>query len=52
MRKVARETGIKRESLRLFAKNELKLKAYKLQKAQLLTDNNKKVRLERSRQLL
>lgn len=52
MRKVARETAIKRESLRLMVKNELKLKAYKLQKAQLLTDNNKKVRVERSRQLL
>ena len=52
MRKIARETGIPRESVRLIAKNELGLKAFKLQKGQLLTDQNKKVRVQRSRALL
>ena len=51
MRKIARETGINRESVRLIAKKELGLKPYKLQKCQLLTDENKKVRLERCRML-
>lgn len=52
MRKVSRETGIKRDSVRLIVKNELGLKAYKLQKAQLLTDAMKKVRVQRCRLLL
>ncbi|KAM8707532.1 hypothetical protein ACLKA7_005075 [Drosophila subpalustris] len=38
MRKIARETGIKRESVRQMAKKHLGLKPYKLQKVQLLTD--------------
>ena len=38
MRKISRETGIKRESVRLIAKNELGLRPYKLQRAQLLTE--------------
>ena len=41
MRKVARETGLNREAVRRIAKNELGIKAYKLQKVQLLTDENK-----------
>lgn len=52
MRKVARETGINRESVRRIVKNELGLKPYKMQKAQLLTDANKEVRVQRCRQLL
>ena len=52
MRKIARETGIPRESVRFIAKNELGHKAFKLQKGQLLTDQNKKVRVQRSRALL
>lgn len=52
MRKVARETEIPRESVRRIAKNELGIKAYKLQKAQLLTEQNKKVRVQRCRALL
>ncbi|KAL7737264.1 hypothetical protein ACLKA6_012888 [Drosophila palustris] len=51
MRKIARETGIKRESVRQMAKKHLGLKPYKLQKVQLLTDENKRVRLQRCRQL-
>lgn len=51
MRKIARETGISRESVRRIAKEELNLKPYKLQKVQLLTDENKRVRLQRCRQL-
>lgn len=51
MRKIARELGINRESVRLIAKKELGLKPYKLQKVQLLTDDNKRVRLERCRKL-
>ena len=51
MRKIARETGIKRESVRQMAKRELNLMPYKLQKVQLLTDENKRVRLQRCRQL-
>jgi len=47
MRKIARETGINQESIRQIAKEDLHLKSYKLQKVQLLTDDNKRVRLER-----
>nr|CAD2146397.1 unnamed protein product [Meloidogyne enterolobii] len=52
MRKVARETGISGTTVRRIAKNELGLKPYKLQKAQLLTEKTKKVRLERCKLLL
>jgi len=51
MRKIARETGISDRSVRRIAKNELNLKPYKLQKVQLLTDENKRVRIQRCRQL-
>ena len=51
MRKIARETGMKRESVRQMAKRELNLMPYMLQKVQLLTDENKRVRLQRCRQL-
>lgn len=51
MRKVARETGLKRESVRMIAKNELQLRPYKIQKVQLLTDENRRVRLQRCRVL-
>ena len=51
MRKIARETGMKRESVRQMAKRELNLMSYKLQKVQLVTDENKRVRLQRCRQL-
>ena len=50
MRKFARETGMKRESVRQMAKRELNLMPYKLQKVQLLTDEKKRVRLQRCRQ--
>jgi hypothetical protein len=52
MRSIARETGISRESVHQMAKTELNLKPYKLQKAQLLTDDNKLVRLQRNHALL
>uniref|UniRef100_A0A914KM83 Transposase n=1 Tax=Meloidogyne incognita TaxID=6306 RepID=A0A914KM83_MELIC len=52
MRKVARDTGISATTVRRIAKNELGLKPYKLQKAQLLTEKTKKVRLERCKLLL
>jgi len=52
MRKVARETGISGTSVRRIVKNDLGLKPYKIQRAQLLTDENKKVRVQRCRQLL
>ena len=42
---------MKRESVRQMAKRELHLMPYKLQKVQLLTDENKRVRLQRCRQL-
>ncbi|XP_054713697.1 uncharacterized protein LOC129223154 [Uloborus diversus] len=51
MRKIARETGVSERSVRRMAKEELNLKTYKLQKVQLLTDDNKRVRLKRCRQL-
>lgn len=52
MRKIARETGISDRSVRRMAKKELNLKPYKLQKVQLLTDENKHIRLQRCRQLI
>jgi hypothetical protein len=52
MRRITHETGIARDSVHQMAKTELNLKPYKLQKAQLLTDNNKLVRLQRSHALL
>ena len=52
MRRVACEAGLNREAVSLIAKNELGIKAYKLQKAQLLTKENKKVSIQRSRDLL
>lgn len=52
MRKIARETGINRESVRRMAKGKLGLKAYKLRKGQVLTEDNKRVRLQRCRALL
>ncbi|UYV67198.1 hypothetical protein LAZ67_4004360 [Cordylochernes scorpioides] len=53
MSKIARETGIDKSSVHRIAKRKKKinLKMYKLQKAQLLTNENKRVRLERCRQL-
>lgn len=51
MRKIAREIGMNRESMRKIAICELGLKPYKSQKVQLLTDDNKRVRLLRCRQL-
>ena len=51
MRKIAREMGVSRESVRNIAKNELGLKPYKLQKGQFLTQENKRVRFQRCRQL-
>nr|XP_041632354.1 uncharacterized protein LOC121502717 [Drosophila kikkawai] len=51
VRKIVRKIGVNRESIRLIAKNELNLKPYKLQKVHLLTDDNKRVRLQRCRQL-
>ncbi|XP_070132598.1 uncharacterized protein [Drosophila bipectinata] len=51
VRKIAREIGVNRESVRLIAKNEPNLRSYKLQKVHLLTDDNKRVRLQRCRQL-
>ena len=49
---MARETGINRESVRRIVKNELGLKPYKLQKAQLLTEKMKEIRVQRSQLLL
>nr|CAD2200007.1 unnamed protein product [Meloidogyne enterolobii] len=46
MRKLARETGISEMTVRRIAKNKLGLIPYKIQKAQLLTEKTKKVRLE------
>ena len=51
MRKVAREIGISERSVRRIAKNELGIRSYKIQKAQLLTKENKRVRLERCKLL-
>ena len=52
LHKVARETGINRESVRRIVKNELGLKPYKLQKVQLLTEKMKEIRVQRSQLLL
>ena len=52
MRKISRETGISRESVRQIDKQELRLKPYKLQRVKLLTADNKRVRLERCLRLL
>ncbi len=52
MKKIAREIRINRESVRRMAKQELRLKAYKLQKGQLLTNDNKRVRLQRCHALV
>lgn len=52
MRKIARQTGIARESVRMIAKKELNLHPYKLKQGQMLTDDNKRIRLERCRELL
>jgi hypothetical protein len=51
-KRIARETGIARESVHQMAKTELNVKPYRLQKAQLLTNNNKLVRLQQSHVLL
>lgn len=52
MRNIARETDISDTSTRLMVKNELGLKPYKLKKRQLLTDENKRLGLQRCRNLL
>nr|CAD2183221.1 unnamed protein product [Meloidogyne enterolobii] len=52
VRKLARETGISEMTVRQIAKNELELNPYNIQKAQLLTEKPKKVRLERCKLLL
>ncbi|UYV64059.1 hypothetical protein LAZ67_2006421 [Cordylochernes scorpioides] len=51
VRKISRETDVNKSSVHRIAKKERNLKTYKLQKVQFLTDENKRVRLERSRQL-
>ncbi|CAK5007774.1 unnamed protein product [Meloidogyne enterolobii] len=52
MRKVARETIISERTVRRIAKNKLELIPYKIQKAQLLTEKTKKVRLAGCKLLL
>ena len=51
-RKIARELNILRERMQHILKNELGLKPLKFQKVQELTDGQKKVRLERAKELL
>lgn len=51
-RKMARELNISRERMQHILKNELGLKPLKFQKVQELTDAQKKVRLERAKELL
>jgi hypothetical protein len=51
-RQIARETGIHRRSVIRIIKQDLRLKCFKKQKAQELTQANKQARLERSQQLL
>uniref|UniRef100_A0A914LXU4 Transposase n=1 Tax=Meloidogyne incognita TaxID=6306 RepID=A0A914LXU4_MELIC len=51
-RKLARDTGISKRTVRRIAKNKLGLKPYKIQKEQLLTEKTKKVRLEGCKLLL
>lgn len=52
MRKVAREMKINRETARLMAKEELGLRPFKMKKAQKLTEENKRTRLQRCKGLL
>ena len=52
MRKMAREAGIGRESMRKLIKEDLNMKPYHFKKRQLLNDNTKDKRLERSQSLL
>lgn len=52
MRKTAKDLNVNRETIRKIAKNVLKVKPYKLQKAHLITDKMKQVRLKRSKNLL
>lgn len=52
LRKIAREIGISHQSASRIAKEELGLRPYKMLKAQLLTENQKKIRLERCHILL
>lgn len=51
MQKIAREARINRQAIRRMAKEDLNLMPYKLQKVQILTEENKRVQLERCRQL-
>ena len=51
-RKIARELNISRERMQHILKNELRLKPLKFQKVQELPDGQKKVRLERAKELL
>lgn len=46
LRKLAAETGLKRESVRRILKNDFKLKSYKLHMSQQLSINDKTRRLE------
>jgi inhibitor of nuclear factor kappa-B kinase subunit alpha len=52
MRRITCETGIARESVCQMAKTELNFKPYKLEKAHLLTNDNKFVQLQRSHSFL
>jgi hypothetical protein len=52
MRKMANDLQIGRESLRKLCRDKLKLIPYKIQKAHILTDSMKKVRMERCKLLL
>ena len=51
-RKMAKELKISQDSIRRILKNELKVKAYKFQKAHDLSPQQKKVRCERAKELL
>ena len=50
-RKLAKATGISRRSVQRIIKDDLHLKAYKIQEVHLLTDKMKETRLKRSRML-
>lgn len=52
VRKIARETGINRESVRRIVRKDLQLKCLKRSRAHELTDANKVTRLVRCKQLL
>jgi DNA-binding Lrp family transcriptional regulator len=52
LRSLSKKINLKRETVRRIVKNALKLKPYKLQKAHLLTDKMKTIRLERAKVLL